>query len=676
MTKKTALREASLKPLYFKIQLSVLEHLGNGLYASIPSILTEIIANAWDADASKVNIEIDPDGEWIKISDDGHGMSERDLQEKFLAVGYSRRDQKEKDKSESGLRPVMGRKGIGKLAMFSLANKINVTSRRQNKSAISFTINVPELRKAARRNQKYEMRPFSARADWPKGTNFLLTELNGSLDRSISYLRKRLARRFGVLGPKHNFAVTINGDPISRRDVGIWNHVQSLFWFDDTYREEVEPLCGRISTLPPLKKTDPAIKCVRKLEPVFEYNGKKYRIGGFIVSTFEPKHLGVGNENINQISIFAKKRVAQEDILSEIRDARYYNAYLNGEIHADFLDEDDLDRATSGREAIKKDDPLVQALRAHLEKQLDVVRDQWDEWRIALGYVKTDEPNPVITKWIAGLPNSQARKSADRVMTSISNAKFSTDDRANLVMRSQVQRSTIVGFERLIATDSVSKLDGVTDVFSEQFQEIFKSIDRIEETYFHDISRMRLAVIDKFAKVVAEGALERIVQDLLYDHLWLVDPTWDRIGGTLQYEKDLSAYLKAEFPDSKGARLDIGYRTHSGAHRVIELKKPGVNPSIGRIIEQCSKYRKAVELYLKSHKPSVEDSTPITPSVSIYYLISDKSHLDQQDERQLIEGGARVITYKTLLHSSRAAYEAYYKSREKAGDLQDLLDQI
>ena len=46
MTEQTAKR-----PLTIKISLAALEHLGMNLYSTIPAVLSEIVANAWDADA-------------------------------------------------------------------------------------------------------------------------------------------------------------------------------------------------------------------------------------------------------------------------------------------------------------------------------------------------------------------------------------------------------------------------------------------------------------------------------------------------------------------------------------------------------------------------------------------------------------------------------------------------
>src|SRR5690554_5039766 len=93
------------------VDLNVLDHLGINLYSNIAAVLTEAVANAWDADAETVDIKIDPDGDWIEITDDGIGMSIDDMNGKYLRVGYRRRvEDVENGKKTAKGRPVMGRK--------------------------------------------------------------------------------------------------------------------------------------------------------------------------------------------------------------------------------------------------------------------------------------------------------------------------------------------------------------------------------------------------------------------------------------------------------------------------------------------------------------------------------------------------------------------------------------
>ena len=102
--------------------VGVLDHLGIRLYSDTPAVLSEVVANAWDADAKRVEVEVKNDT--ITISDDGHGMSLEDINQRYLHVGYDRR--KESALSEEFHRPVMGRKGIGKLSLLSIAETIEV----------------------------------------------------------------------------------------------------------------------------------------------------------------------------------------------------------------------------------------------------------------------------------------------------------------------------------------------------------------------------------------------------------------------------------------------------------------------------------------------------------------------------------------------------------------------
>ena len=54
------------------LSLNVLNHLGINLYSNIPAVLSEIVANSWDADAKRVDITIAEDQ--IIIEDDGCGI--------------------------------------------------------------------------------------------------------------------------------------------------------------------------------------------------------------------------------------------------------------------------------------------------------------------------------------------------------------------------------------------------------------------------------------------------------------------------------------------------------------------------------------------------------------------------------------------------------------------------
>src|SRR5437762_6139406 len=88
-------------PLTLSLDMNLLNHLGIGLYASAPAVLTELVANAWDAEATAVSIDLDFSKKQVITSDDGHGMNGSTIQSKFLTVGYSRRDKEGTDMSRT-----------------------------------------------------------------------------------------------------------------------------------------------------------------------------------------------------------------------------------------------------------------------------------------------------------------------------------------------------------------------------------------------------------------------------------------------------------------------------------------------------------------------------------------------------------------------------------------------
>lgn len=667
-------------PLRFRIELNVLKHLGIGLYSSTPAVVTEIIANAWDADAHLVTIDLDVDGDKIVVEDDGHGMTRDDVQNKFLAVGYSRRSSATKDMSKSGLRRVMGRKGIGKLAMFSLAKEITVVTKAAASEAVAFTVNVTELLAAAEASKDvtdYPVRPAEVPADFhlENGTRITLTNLSNKIHKTEKYLRPRLARRFGIFSD--TFRVKLDGEEVTRADAGYYGDLQFLWYFDEATRQAVEPLATALASSPDPVSGLPA-KCVQQVESTLLGDAPGLIVGGFIGSVDKPAKLGRGDESLNKLAVFANGRLFQEDILPELGDARYFNSYLVGEIHADFLDQDGHDRATASRESIRHDDERFLALRAHLRRAFAAIRDQWDLWRNDQGYVNTPGKNPEIEAWIGTFKDARDRKAADRLMTSIGKLSLHNDEAADSAAKNLLYGSAVVGFEKLRARSQLSRLEGISDVLSPEFQAIFASLDEIEASYYVDIVRGRLDIIEKFEKEIVDAQKqEQVAQKYLFGHLWLLDPTWDRVMGSEEMEVRLSDELKQACPDTdKGARLDIAYRTTAGRHVIIELKRPGLNVTAAKLEEQGRRYVEAVEQWYRNH-PDVAQLNGRLPAIDVYFLVQKAPILNQREASAWAAYNLKMLTYSGLISNARLAYQSYLEvNREVAGRLVKLLDSL
>lgn len=127
------------KPYAMRISRLTVDKLGIKMYDRVSAVLAEVIANAYDADAEHVKVRLPwgvflaakpgsaPVGPYeILIEDDGHGMTAEEVNSNYLTVGSDRRKRFGKDSSRDKNRPVMGRKGIGKLAPFGICETVEV----------------------------------------------------------------------------------------------------------------------------------------------------------------------------------------------------------------------------------------------------------------------------------------------------------------------------------------------------------------------------------------------------------------------------------------------------------------------------------------------------------------------------------------------------------------------
>lgn len=67
-----------------RISLNVLNHMGLHLYSNTPAVISESVANSWDADASEVSININSEDMSISVKDNGCGMDIDDINDNEL----------------------------------------------------------------------------------------------------------------------------------------------------------------------------------------------------------------------------------------------------------------------------------------------------------------------------------------------------------------------------------------------------------------------------------------------------------------------------------------------------------------------------------------------------------------------------------------------------------------
>jgi HSP90 family molecular chaperone len=132
--KRILLPGCKSEDLVLTVAGNIVKHLGVQMYAGRPvPAIAELISNAWDADATEVNVRLPLDESWdptnqdqiIEVSDNGNGMTWDMVRYAYLNVGRDCRKTEKTDKSPGGRR-LQGRKGVGKLAGFGIADTLEV----------------------------------------------------------------------------------------------------------------------------------------------------------------------------------------------------------------------------------------------------------------------------------------------------------------------------------------------------------------------------------------------------------------------------------------------------------------------------------------------------------------------------------------------------------------------
>lgn len=77
-------------------------------------------------------------------------------------------------------------------------------------------------------------------------------------------------------------------------------------------------------------------------------------------------------------------------------------------------------------------------------------------------------------------------------------------------------------------------------------------------------------------------------------------------------EQTLTKELKQVNPDAtSGARIDIAFKTVSGKHIIIEMKRPKVQPDIMALVAQGNKYVQATTQWFNNNPKAVREETSL-----------------------------------------------------------------
>jgi hypothetical protein len=638
-----------------KINLSVLDHLGLNLYSSMPAVLSETVANAWDADAEAVTILIET--QEVTITDDGLGMNHSDVNDKFLTVGYQRRSQPDGSMTPKLEREVMGRKGIGKLSLFAVADEIEVwTVRCDDDGNIvdrnALLLDAQDIRKNAQKSGEYEPRaldPSVVTID--KGTRLILRKLKMKPTKAtIDSLRRRVARRFSVIGSEHRFDVSVNGTKIGPNDRDYLQKIEFLWSAADDERFEI------LAT----NATEKA-----HISPVVSA-GKGWRVEGWLGTLFDRESVEDAN---NVVVLMSRGKLVQEDLLVTVDAGGLFTKYVIGELEAEFLDDDCLpDIVTSDRQHLKENDERYEAITNWFDGALREIGNRWRDWRRDKALDKALAID-VVREWYDHLSTGDraaAKKLFGRIGTVL---KDRPED------ETEMYKHVIIAFERLRLRDALDQIDDLPDDADiAAYERVFGGLDDIEAVQYGQIARGRLAIIKKFKDLVPE-AQEKVIQEYLFEHLWLLHPSWERPTTSTHMEETVTKELeKVQLTKEEAeGRIDIRYATAAGKHVVVELKKADVTVNVYTLASQLNKYREAM---LKTLAQQFQIQNPEVELIAVLGKRPSGPADPAVLEATLRPLNARWVTYNQLIDEALGSYQDYLDANERVSELQAILDKL
>lgn len=611
------------KPLTFKVASHIVEDLGLNLYTSLPRVLVEFVANAYDADSPTVEIGYDrqaiekqrkvvkadfdrekalagdelepetplalralPESVTITIRDAGIGMSREDLQEKFLITGRRRRLLGETTTPNG--RAVMGRKGLGKLAGFGVAKRVTITSRPgKTATATKIILDYDELVKSKTTDGVIvpEETVNDAKVLPDGGTLVVLSRLLYDPMKSREQtIENEIADHFALIDPK-NFKITVNAKqikPTPREHVYAW------------------PDPGR-----------PADEFVSKTLTLSGEEGGvidfKYRM------RFTDESLRAADRGVR---VYANKRLAASPSLLDAETGMHgfrMTDYLDAVVHADFIDEQPIDYIATDRHGLRWDAPMLAELRDFLSSEIKEACKKYQSKRDA-DKDKEVKDDSFTKQQIeqSGLVSSD-RKVAMLVAKSLGRA-------LELGVRDDTYKQTLPALVQAIGHGSIlTAISKIADDEHPHLARLVSEITRLTKDELESFTRRakaRLTAIRALKRVVeavdfraAEN--EKELQRLFEKSPWLIDPTYtqflsadtradsmfDRLAKHLEIDQHAPPALHPE------KRPDLVFalgNTKLGRLVIVELKSANKHLDSSHL-EQLEVYMEEAEQWLAQH---------------------------------------------------------------------------
>lgn len=419
---------------------------------------------------------------------------------------------------------------------------------------------------------------------------------------------------------------------------------------------------------------------------------KGWEVTGWLGTTRKPQDLkGRDDTTLNTVIVLARGRMIAEDILPAIKEARIIRHYLTGQINADFLDDtEEVDIATSDRQRIQEDDDRYQAVIRFATEQIKTIANRWTKYRVDAG-TKKALLIPALLTWLGTLPKD-IRPQAEQLLGKIQ--ALDLDEATEQEDRKTLYRQAIYGFTQMQLRGRLDDfIESVNANDTESARAIFSLLSDLEAALYADIVKTRLGVITTLeAHMAKKTTAERVFQEHLFKHLWLLDPAWERATEVepimeQSFSKQLSnaarGAAKKLLGDAAKQRFDIRYLTNYGEQIIVELKKANRTLSARELFEQGEQYRNAMARVL-SYQTNPEDSPPDPKSfyrqIRIVFVVGRPpedssgdplSDLDLKEQFRPIQG--RVVYYDQLVEYARKSYAEYINKQTTVSRIDQIL---
>ena len=539
---------------------------------------------------------VPPSIERIEVFDNGHGMDPTEAEYNFLTVGQDRRKNVEQGAvSRNKRRPVMGRKGIGKLAPFGICRRMEVLSSGGEKTSDGyitshFILDYDEIIQDTEKPY-YPQRGGKDRThSKTSGTIIRLSEFQRKRVPNQETFLRQLARRFGAQQADFKIVVEDLREPEGKQPA------------------EVKPI-----NIPIEETTHIDLKG----RPVPLEDGTALPITGWIGMASE----GYKHEELAGVRIYARNKIVATTrdfgLMSGFTGENTLRSYLVGEIHAEWLDED------SGEDLIKTDRQDIlwesergQALRSwghDLLKEIGTltrkprrenVRKRF--LRLARVAERANEryPDTTIVESAIELANMIGGFAAEDELTDESYV----DGLCEVILSVAPHRALMEAFRGF-----KEKVDGEAPTLN-SLLELFDKTRVAELASYAQIAMERVTIIEKLSEVVDDNAPESELQRLISKGPWLIDPTWSVITSNqalrtfaqrftalwrTKHGKDLEVDI-----GQGGKRPDFTAMEVTGRLHVVEIKAPthGFNSDD---FERLQNYVIALREFFEQHKAFV-----------------------------------------------------------------------